>query len=933
VKIRLLATLILFVTSIIGTLAFTAATLNTQGRGMDLINVTGKQRMLNQQHMKELLLATQGLQADYQTPRNTFNQTLDALMTDEQHSGISGKEMTEMLAATKKVMDEFSLKADQLIRLPARDATYHPKLHELLVLNNRVHDLSDQTVTSLTQHLAIRLANLIRWEMIAGLFVTLLGLFLTRQIWMANKRWDREAEEREKAEKLLSLQYTITRITSESRDIPTGISRILGTITHNYHWAFASYWEVDAEAQVIRCRQVGPASDPGLAAFAKATQDLTLAQGIGLPGHVWQTGSSLSISDVDTDQHFPRRPVAAKAGLHGAFGFPIQSELKLIGVIEIFSRHHEPFVDPDLLYTLSLLGQLIGQFIQRQRDHETIAESEARLGDILRFAHDGVVFVDEALCIQLFNKSAEDIFGYRQEEVLGRPLDNLLPWLPANNPNPTIGKRATRQEPGCEAPACLAWLIEHCSACPHAPDTDQRVGTTIQVRGRHKNGSMFPLEASISKISLKNQPAFTIFLRDITQRQKWEDTIQKTYQFTEEILTSISAILISVDNDGIIRRWSITAEHTFGLTASTVLGRPFTSCALPWDWAVVHTGVQQCVDTQAVVHIETLRYTTDCGSEGFLELTINPIRGTQDGDTSGFLILGTDISRKKQLEMQLGLAQKMESIGQLAAGIAHEINTPIQFVSDNLLFLKESFDSIQSVLKEYDHVIQTLAPGSCDSHLLQTVNTMAEEADLEYAMTEIPKALSQSLDGAKRVTNIVTAMKDFSHPGSREKCSIDLNKAIESTIVVARNEWKYVSEVITDFDPDLPPVPCLRGEFGQVILNLLVNATHAIADAIKENKGQKGIITVSTGSEGPWAEVRITDTGTGIPVESRNKIFDPFYTTKEVGLGTGQGLAIAHNVIVDKHGGSLTFDTTMGVGTTFLIRLPLHSTPAAEEVA
>jgi signal transduction histidine kinase len=189
---------------------------------------------------------------------------------------------------------------------------------------------------------------------------------------------------------------------------------------------------------------------------------------------------------------------------------------------------------------------------------------------------------------------------------------------------------------------------------------------------------------------------------------------------------------------------------------------------------------------------------------------------------------------------------------------------------------------------------------------------------------EIPKALKQSLDGANRVSNIVRAMKDFSHPGTEEKKPIDLNRAIESTAIVARNEWKYVADMVTDLDPALPLVPCQAGEFNQVILNLLINGAHTINDVISQMEGDKGKITISTRVEGEWVEVRIADTGTGISEAVRDKIFDPFFTTKEVGKGTGQGLAIAHDIIVNKHGGTLTFETELGKGTTFVIKLPLQ---------
>jgi len=173
------------------------------------------------------------------------------------------------------------------------------------------------------------------------------------------------------------------------------------------------------------------------------------------------------------------------------------------------------------------------------------------------------------------------------------------------------------------------------------------------------------------------------------------------------------------------------------------------------------------------------------------------------------------------------------------------------------------------------------------------------------------------------VSKIVQAMKEFSHPGSTEKKEIDVNRAIESTITVARNEWKYVADLIMDLDPALPPVYCLPGEFNQVILNMIINACHAITEAMQDKSGEKGTITAKTLDLGTHVKILISDTGTGIPEQIRSKIFDPFFTTKEVGRGTGQGLAISYSVIVKKHHGTISFESEVGKGTTFFIDLPV----------
>jgi PAS domain S-box-containing protein len=278
-----------------------------------------------------------------------------------------------------------------------------------------------------------------------------------------------------------------------------------------------------------------------------------------------------------------------------------------------------------------------------------------------------------------------------------------------------------------------------------------------------------------------------------------------------------------------------------------------------------------------------------------------------------------DVTSRRILEQQLVQAQKLEAIGSLAAGIAHEINTPTQYLGDNLRFLQDSFGQLFTLQKAYRTLIAVME-GRPE---LQAVVSAERLADAEYLETEIPRAITQSLDGLAQVAHIVSAMKEFSHPGTREKVPVDLNRLVTNTVAVARNEWKYVAEVELDLAPDLPPVPCLPGEIQQTVLNLTVNAAHAIADRVGPS-GPRGTITIRTAMAQEVVELTVTDTGTGIPLEIQPRIFDPFFTTKAVGRGTGQGLAIAHDVVVNKHAGWIGFTTEPGRGATFTVRLPLH---------
>lgn len=290
-----------------------------------------------------------------------------------------------------------------------------------------------------------------------------------------------------------------------------------------------------------------------------------------------------------------------------------------------------------------------------------------------------------------------------------------------------------------------------------------------------------------------------------------------------------------------------------------------------------------------------------------------------------FVAIITDITDRKNLELQLMQAKKMESIGQLAAGIAHEINTPAQFVGDNTRFIKDALGDLLDLSGSYRKLFDAVKNEAVTAELIEEVDASIKTADVEYLSEEIPAAIDQSLDGILRISNIVRAMKEFSHPGGKVRESADLNRAITNTITVASNEWKYVADVETLLADDLPMVACYQQEINQVILNLVVNAAHAIEMGRKDGDTNKGVITVATQSLGEEIEIRVSDSGCGIPDEIKDRIFDPFFTTKGVGKGTGQGLAMAFKTVVEQHQGHLGVDSTPGQGTTFTIRLPIAS--------
>jgi len=420
-------------------------------------------------------------------------------------------------------------------------------------------------------------------------------------------------------------------------------------------------------------------------------------------------------------------------------------------------------------------------------------------------------------------------------------------------------------------------------------------------------------------------------VQDITEQRRAEEALKEAHRQTEQLLSAIPSILIGVDTGGTITRWNEAAAKTFGIAAQGIVGRPFQECGIEWDCADVLGRIEKWLAGQRSMQLrlDDVRFTRPNGKEGLLGITVNPVVNEID-EFDGFLLFAADVTERRELVSQLSQAQKLESIGQLAAGIAHEINTPTQYVGDNTRFLKDSFGDLLELLRAYEHLLERAKQESYSPELVAEIEAAVRDADLQYLAAEIPQAIEQSLEGVDRVARIVRAMKEFSHPGGKEKTAVDINKAIENTITVARNEWKYVADMDTDFDKSLPTVPCLPGEFNQVILNMIINATHAIADVVGDGSRAKGQIKVTTRRDDGWAEIRISDTGSGIPEKIRDRIFDPFFTTKQVGRGTGQGLSIARSVIVDKHGGTINLETEVGKGTTFIVRLPLEQ-PALTE--
>ena len=286
--------------------------------------------------------------------------------------------------------------------------------------------------------------------------------------------------------------------------------------------------------------------------------------------------------------------------------------------------------------------------------------------------------------------------------------------------------------------------------------------------------------------------------------------------------------------------------------------------------------------------------------------------------------LATEMEARAKVEVELRQAQKLEAVGRLASGVAHEINTPVQFVSDSLHFVRDAQTELGTIVSRYRAVNARVLEGADATALAQEAKESEDEADIDYLLTNVPEAIGRSIQGLERIATIVRSMKEFAHPDQKERTAANLNEALMTTLTMARNEYKYLADVETDLG-EIPQVICHAGEINQVFLNLIVNAAHAIGDAVAGTE-QRGLIKIRTYIDDDFVVVSIADSGKGIPAAIRDRVFDPFFTTKEVGKGTGQGLAIVRSVVVEKHRGTVTFETEEGKGTTFFVRLPFAAT-------
>ena len=582
--------------------------------------------------------------------------------------------------------------------------------------------------------------------------------------------------------------------------------------------------------------------------------------------------------------HIPVALITAKAG--GAY---VQQVLDA-GAVDYIKK---PLRRDEILMRVRIQIRLHESTIDQQRLHQQLAVISAA-------ARDAIIIMDGEGRVSHWNQAAESIFGYAPGEILGRDLHSLL------------------------APIPFREMYESAAPRFRATGTGDAVGQTVELLAIHKSGKEFPIELSLASALVDGTWCAVGIARNISEHKRLDSALRRSEEEYRILYDASRDALMTLSPPS----WNFTSCNP-ATVALFRAGAVADFLALgPGD---VSPAFQPDGRASADAAKETIEKALRDGFARFVwthkridgEEFLADVLLTRTEHPAGQFLQATvrDITEERAMEAELGNARKLEAVGRLAAGIAHEINTPAQYVGDNMIFLRDAFEGYRQIVGRYRDAVEVLGVGRGHEKLLETIRKAESDIDIAYFDANVSEAFDSCSDGIARISTIVRAMKEFAHPDRGEKCLADLNQALSNTLTIAGSEHKYVADVEAEFAP-LPLVLCHVGDLNQVFLNLIVNAAHAIEEVVGQS-GARGRIRVRTLQEDRSVRIDIADTGAGIPESIRDRVFEPFFTTKEVGKGTGQGLAIARSVIVTKHGGSLDFETEMGRGTTFTIRLPI----------
>ncbi|MFH1076271.1 MAG: ATP-binding protein, partial [Pseudomonadota bacterium] len=515
-----------------------------------------------------------------------------------------------------------------------------------------------------------------------------------------------------------------------------------------------------------------------------------------------------------------------------------------------------------------------------REERSALEKSEGRLKAIIDNAPIGVILIDDQKYAVDANYKALELLGKQMSEVVGMRCYDFFALTKDN-------------------------------LCPF--ESNERISSTEVEMAIHDRPVTF--YKTVAQFNIAGRPHLIEMFYDITSRKKAEKKLRNAQDELDRVFQSVGDGMCVMGLDFSILRVNSSFETTFGFSAGAIVGK---KCHSLWDDPACHT--ERCIITRILSGEERVESELNkklANSRAVPCLAVGTSIKNTDGSIKSVVVAYKDLTHLKMMQQQLLQSEKMAAIGQLAAGVAHEINNPVGFVSSNLNTLDDYRRDLLDLFGQYAKLEDMVSAASPeDKGLKEALNAISlrkREMDMDFLLKDFSKLISECKDGARRIKRIVSDLREFSHAGEAEMTYTDINKNIETTINIAWNELKHKAEVVKQFG-ELPLVSCYPQQLNQVFMNILVNAAQAIEE--------RGKIVITTAHKDSVVEIRFSDTGAGITKESLPKIFEPFFTTKPVGKGTGLGLHVAYN-IVKKHNGNITVESAPGKGSVFTIILPV----------
>lgn len=655
------------------------------------------------------------------------------------------------------------------------------------------------------------------------------------------------------------------------------LATCLERVCRTTHWPVGHVYvppdEVGEDTERLVPSEVWHLEDPErYTGFREASGRIAFRRGEGLVGRVFDSGRADWLVDASRAPGFLRAEAAAEAGLRSALAVPVLAGEEVAAVLEFFSPRGRP-PDARMLDLVRHVGTQLGRLVERERARKELAGLAERLELALRSAQYGV-------------------------------------WSWSSRENRFRGDGRTQELFGVESPCPVGDVHRRLrgedAARVRATDFERlRAGTEFheELRVPGPPERVVTVRGQVHRDARGELTHLAGLCWDVTESYRAQEALRRAHEENRRLLQTLPAALIAVDAQERVLRWNERASELLGIPAETALGRPLLSLGLPLPAEPIRSALREATEGGDAVRLPELELQSAGGRGGFLDLSVNPV--ALEG-SDGLLLVATDITEIKALQEASARARRLESIGRLAAGVAHEINTPLQFLSDNTRFLERAVAELCQAAEK--------GPGAL------------EDADRAFLVAECPRALAQTREGLEQVSKIVGSMRHLAQGGRLRRTSVALDEAVEEVLILTRSEWKHVAEVETRLEPELPAVQGYAREIRQALLNLVVNAAHAIADR-DPARGGRGRIAIEAERAGERIRIRVRDDGTGIAEADRAHVFDPFFSTKAPGRGTGQGLTIVHDAVVEKHGGAIRIESEPGVGTTVHLEIPIEAQP------